>query len=562
MSDGTMDMSPEERNEFIGDFLAESEGHLQVLNEKLLVVEEAEKTGKTLGDDDVNAMFRSAHTIKGTASFIGLVKTVRLTHKLETILQKIKNKEMVFTDEIVDVLFKAFDVLESLFESLRNKSEEDVDVEEGVKLIEGVLGPEKKEDHAEETAKEEAAPEEEKPKKAEEKPEEAAETKEEAEKKEEKDEKREINLKYLEQFLVEAEQYIEEFNQTLLVAEKEKDNKEAIDKLFRIVHTIKGSAGIVNIAEVCEVSHVMEDILSVFRERKTVPEAETASLLFQGIDLISLLVLDLKKMSKIETDVSKMCELLVAEKIRLKTIDKDSKREKKAEKEKETDIDSLTKLDSLSEEKQKLVEEYIQKDYDTYGIILRADESIILKSAKVAIAEERLNKNGGVITIRPSFEEIDAQVGGDAYAGVVFCSVLNEKEIHKLLVMEGINVYSIERIDTREKEEAKEEVPEAIPETHQTVKEGAGMVEAINDKGVPEQDSGAKAAPIEISTVRVDARKLDILMNLSGELVIVRSQFARLVKLFNDDVEEQKRLSRITEQMSSAVDSFDKDFKD
>ncbi len=139
MSESSYDMSPDERSEMIGEFLTESDQHLTVLNKKLLQSEDAIKKQLQMSDEDLNAMFRAAHTIKGTASFIGLTKVVKLTHEMETILQRVQTHQMPLTSQIIDVLFGAFDVLGTLFEGLRDNGEERGEIEESVERIKAVL---------------------------------------------------------------------------------------------------------------------------------------------------------------------------------------------------------------------------------------------------------------------------------------------------------------------------------------------------------------------------------------------------------------------------------------
>ena len=133
------DMIPDDVMEMLPEFLQESEEHLQVLNEKMLEAETAVKAGSRMDVKELNTMFRSAHTIKGTASFIGLKKVVALTHKAETLLQKLRDGEMVFSAPVVDVLFAAFDKLNSLLAVLKESKTEGVEIMEEVQRLEEIL---------------------------------------------------------------------------------------------------------------------------------------------------------------------------------------------------------------------------------------------------------------------------------------------------------------------------------------------------------------------------------------------------------------------------------------
>ncbi|MFA5260293.1 MAG: Hpt domain-containing protein, partial [Candidatus Omnitrophota bacterium] len=76
MGESEYDKIPKEIRDFIPDFLSESEENLRILNEKLLECEEAFKQKKPVPPDSLNSLFRAAHSIKGTASLVGLDKIV------------------------------------------------------------------------------------------------------------------------------------------------------------------------------------------------------------------------------------------------------------------------------------------------------------------------------------------------------------------------------------------------------------------------------------------------------------------------------------------------------
>ncbi len=96
------------------------------------------------------------------------------------------------------------------------------------------------------------------------------------------------------------------------------------------------------------------------------------------------------------------------------------------------------------------------------------------------------------------------------------------------------------------------------------------MVEPIESKKVtpdpiavsPASGAVAKAAtPMELSVIKIDSKKLDNLMNLSGELVILRAQFARLVGLFGEDIVHQKALIHAIENAKLAIEQLGKEYK-
>lgn len=96
-------------NQYLEMFLDESKEHLQACNEHLL---ELEQNPEDLAI--VNEVFRSAHTLKGMSATMGYEDIADLTHKMENVLDAIRNSKISVTTEILDVVFKAVDYLEEM----------------------------------------------------------------------------------------------------------------------------------------------------------------------------------------------------------------------------------------------------------------------------------------------------------------------------------------------------------------------------------------------------------------------------------------------------------------
>lgn len=96
-------------NQYLEMFIEESKEHLQSCNEHLL---ELENNPEDLGI--VNEIFRSAHTLKGMSATMGYEDIADLTHKMENVLDAIRNAKIRVTTEIIDIVFKAVDDLEEM----------------------------------------------------------------------------------------------------------------------------------------------------------------------------------------------------------------------------------------------------------------------------------------------------------------------------------------------------------------------------------------------------------------------------------------------------------------
>ncbi|MBM9545737.1 chemotaxis protein CheA [Leptospira sp. 201903074] len=95
--------------EVIDAYLVESEEFLRDMEAILLRTEISVPT-----DDDLNAIFRAVHTIKGTAGMFGFESTVKFTHVVENLLDQLRSHEIPFQQELTEILLKAKDHLSYL----------------------------------------------------------------------------------------------------------------------------------------------------------------------------------------------------------------------------------------------------------------------------------------------------------------------------------------------------------------------------------------------------------------------------------------------------------------
>ena len=93
-------------------FLTESREHVSAVNHWLLQLERGAG-----GDEPVTAIFRAVHTVKGMSATMGYGVVAELSHEMESLLDRVRRKTMVITPEVMDVLFRAADVLEQAVEA-------------------------------------------------------------------------------------------------------------------------------------------------------------------------------------------------------------------------------------------------------------------------------------------------------------------------------------------------------------------------------------------------------------------------------------------------------------
>ena len=103
--------------DFVGDFITEAGEILDKLDEDLVHLEEAPEDL-----DLLNEIFRAAHTLKGTSSFLGFTQMSDLTHKMENVLDLLRKSEMKLNQGIMDTILQGVDHIKVLQEDIRNNA--------------------------------------------------------------------------------------------------------------------------------------------------------------------------------------------------------------------------------------------------------------------------------------------------------------------------------------------------------------------------------------------------------------------------------------------------------
>ncbi len=123
-------MIPDEMKEIFEEFAVEAREQLESLENDMLELEKDPENEELL-----NRAFRSMHTIKGGAGFLGLNPIVEVAHKAEDLLGLMRSGELKLTPEINDVIFRAIDFIKGAI----NRYEEGEDVEMPEDLINDLI---------------------------------------------------------------------------------------------------------------------------------------------------------------------------------------------------------------------------------------------------------------------------------------------------------------------------------------------------------------------------------------------------------------------------------------
>jgi len=101
-------------DEILQDFLVEAGEIIDTLNEEMVELEQRPEDA-----DLLNSVFRSFHTIKGGAGFLGLEPLVELCHRAEDVFNLLRNGELHVNARIMDVMLPVLDSVNEMFDNLR-----------------------------------------------------------------------------------------------------------------------------------------------------------------------------------------------------------------------------------------------------------------------------------------------------------------------------------------------------------------------------------------------------------------------------------------------------------
>jgi two-component system chemotaxis sensor kinase CheA len=538
-------MSDSERREIIREFLEGTQIHMQKLEEKLLLAGRSLQEGTEIAAGDMEEMFQSIHTIKGTASLAGLGKTVTLAHQWGTILRYLCEHNLALTCEWVESFRAAIEGLKALRKDLEEKNEEAADIGEILARLEKSFDTWKTEEDKAPPAKTSCSAE----------------------------FSTEIDEKYIEVYLEDTEQNIEHFNDDLVALEKDPAQGDLINNLFRIMHTIKGSSGMVNVVDVQEVAHAMENLFSIVRDRQeALPDM--FPLLFQAIDLINSRIAALRRKEKISLDTTEVIHAIEAYVEGLACLptsdrqaaDKKDKRPRAPQAVPGGKINSLEKVLHSPKDRAVLVQAVDHKN-KVYQISVSLEESVSLKSMKAFLVEEHLKNKGIIVLMSPRPEDIDDSVKGALFLDILFCTVLKEKELIPLLSVGEVSVAGIKQVTAQEIKDLLEQQFLVSPSgLSMAGRQAAGMEDTTKEDqadsmNTPEGQMRGSSVLAQTATIRIDARKLDTLMNLSGELVTIRAQFERLVSLLSDEILSQRDFMRSVAHLKSNLGTLTSDLR-
>ncbi len=336
---------------------------------------------------------------------------------------------------------------------------------------------------------------------------------------------------YLEIFIDESNEHLQNLSDQLMILEKEPENSDTINEIFRAAHSLKGMAGTMGYKRMQNLTHDMENVFSEVRNGNIKVNASMVDCLFQCLDALEEYVTNIQQNQDEGTNdnepiIKALNSFINGSKGETSAPAAESTQQAPAQEEAPESSEQYNGL-TLADFEKNAVNEALKKGLHAYKIRVMVDENCILKAARAFLVFKNLEGHCDIIKSEPSVQDIEDERFDFDFSLVVVSSESFADIVKIIKNVSEIKDAIGEEITTPFEEETHEEVntenvvqEKQQTEQHPDVNESKPVQPAQGGK----QPAAAanKTKPVG-HTVRVDIEKLDILMNLVSELIIAKN---------------------------------------
>lgn len=359
----------------------------------------------------------------------------------------------------------------------------------------------------------------------------------------------EVN-QYLEMFIEESKEHLQACSEHLLELEKNPDDLAIVGEIFRSAHTLKGMSATMGFEDLADLTHKMENVLDAIRNEKIHVSPEILDIVFESVDHLEEMVMDIANGGDGKRDVSST----VAQ---LKRIESGEEALPEVVATVATpEVPSVLEYDSFE---QTVITQSAEQGFNAFEISVRLREDCLLKAARVFMVFEILEKDGDVIKSTPSVEKLeDEQFDQQFYVAFVTKESAEDMQ-KKLMKVSEVDEVSVAKINQEQFSEKQYEANKEVAATATTPVEVVDTPVEAPAKPAPAKSTPAKAdkshAPVGNKTIRVNIERLDILMNLFEELVIDRGRLQSIATEVNHGElnETVERMSRVMGDLQTII---------
>lgn len=365
---------------------------------------------------------------------------------------------------------------------------------------------------------------------------------------------------YLEIFLDESNEHLQTLSDQLIILEKEPDNSDTINEIFRAAHSLKGMAGTMGYKRMQNLTHDMENVFSEVRNGNMEVNSNLVDVLFQCLDALETYVDNIRETQDEGTDDNE--PIIKALNAFIASEGKGNAAPAAKKEEAPTATASAAPADDkdmpLADFEKNAVNEALKKNLHVYKIKVSVDENCILKAARAFLVFKNLEGHGDIIKSEPSVQDIEDEKFDFDFSIIV---VTEEKYDNIIALIKNVSEI---------KDAAGQEITQPFPEEQtEEAKEEKKETSAVSQTAKPAAAKPAAKKPASTGktsgsvshTVRVDIEKLDVLMNLVSELIIAKNGLVSASHVEGDEAaalnqsftEQIEYLERVTTNLHESV---------
>ena len=341
---------------------------------------------------------------------------------------------------------------------------------------------------------------------------------------------------YLGIFLEEAREHLQTLNRCVLDLEHDPGNLQILDEIFRSAHTIKGMSATMGYTAIAELTHEMENVLDLLRKGTLKAHAGIIDTLFQCVDRLEQLVEEVVSGQSGGVEVAALSAKLAA--LAKGEVTPAVSTEPAAP---VVESAAATSDIELNETEQQMVNSALAQGMQVYQLKIGVRDGTLLKSVRAYMAMKALDELGDVIKTDPLVEDLEKDNFGLEFSVVLVTENTAEKICETILSIAEIEkAIAIPCVSSQ----AETQRPRAVEAS--VVSGTEPVVEQTREVAKESKVDPAAAKAKGKALLRVDAEKLDSLLNLVGELVINKTRL------------QQIGLSNQLQELSEAIEQMDR----
>ena len=363
---------------------------------------------------------------------------------------------------------------------------------------------------------------------------------------------------YLEIFVEETREHLQNLNEHILVLEKEPDNKETIDEIFRAAHSLKGMAGTMGYKRMQHLTHNMENAFSEIKNGRMQATSELVDIIFQCLDALETYLDNIINNQDEGTDdneqiIQGLNNFLngggaAAPAPAAPAAAAPAATVAPAPAAPAANASSAFADVKYADFEKHAIEEAGNRGLNVYGVVVHVDPNCILKAARAFLVFKNLESIGEIIKSIPSTQDIEDEKFDLEFRMFVITKESLEKVLEVVKNVSEIKDAVGEVITMK-----SEETPAA--EAAQANKPAAEAAQANKPAAKAPAKSGK---PVANRSVRVDIDKLDVLMNLVSELIIAKNGLVSSANAMHTERsqgfgEQIEYLERVTTNLHESV---------